>query len=223
MDPRFINTVEIVVIIIYSILSSIFTLLILFVLVYYIRRRYKLYKEIHRIPQELLIMESYRNHLKNLKIRCTINNFVIIILMMEIMLNLSQILMNFPYLITQLVKEYNPVLLSEIQNYSPLFSSPIYYSLVPVLSMLMDFLWLAYRKYECKYTIIKWTWYMVIKTVFVFLVECSTASIPVDYTALYNGLISIFYGISPIIDFIQFAYYARKFYLHLKTDRNWKI
>ena len=217
MDPQFINTVEIVVIIIYSILSTIFTLLALFVFVYYIRRRYKLYKEINRIPQELLIMESYRNHLKNLKIKCIINNFVIVILIMEIILNLSQILMNFPFLITQLVEEYNPVLLSEIQSYSFLFSSPIYYSLVPVLSMLMDFLWLAYRKYEYKYSMIRWTWYMVIRTVFVFLVECSTAFIPVDYTALYNGLISIFYGIFPIIDLIQFVYYARKFYLHLKS------
>ena len=34
---------------------------------------------------------------------------------------------------------------------------PIYYLTVPVLSMLMDFLWLAYRKYEYKYTMIRWT------------------------------------------------------------------
>ena len=55
------NTVEAVIL---SILSFIFCVLVLFVLVYYIRRRYKLYKEINIIPQELLILESYRNHLK---------------------------------------------------------------------------------------------------------------------------------------------------------------
>ena len=74
------NTVEAVI---SSILCLIFCALVLFVLVYYIRRRYKLYKEINRIPQELLIMESYRNHLKNLKIKCIINNFIIVILVME--------------------------------------------------------------------------------------------------------------------------------------------
>ena len=72
MDPQFINIVIPVVELIYSLFSIIFCVLALFVLVYYIRRRYKLYKEINRIPQELLIMESYRNHVKNLKIKCII-------------------------------------------------------------------------------------------------------------------------------------------------------
>ena len=75
MISQIINTVKTVDDLICSLLSIIFCVLALFVLVYYIQRRYKLYKEINRIPQELLIMDSYRNHLKNLKIKCIINKF----------------------------------------------------------------------------------------------------------------------------------------------------
>ena len=84
---------------------------------------------------------------------------------------------------------------------------------------MMDFLWWAYRKYEYKYTIIRWTWYIVIRALVLFLVQYSYSFIliPVDYRNLYDHLCIFQYGIVPIIDFIQFVYYARKFYLHLKS------
>ena len=210
------NTVEVVIL---SILSTIFCLLALFVLVYYIRRRYKLYKEINRIPQELLIMESYRNHLKNLRIKCIINNFIIVILVVEFLLYFGQILMYYPYVITSFVKEFNIHFLMELENYSSQFTIPMYYSLVPVLSMMMDFLWLAYRKYEYKYTMNKWTWYIVIRILIVFLLEncIDFISFSADYKNIFNNLVNILSAIFPIIDLIQFVYYARKFYLHLKS------
>ena len=221
MDAKNINTVHIFGALISSILAIIFFVLALFVLVYYIRRRYKLSKEINRIPQELLIKESYRNHLKNLKIKCIINNFIIVILVMEFILNFGHIFLYLPYLIILFVKDHglNFLNLFTILNDSPLFTIPIYYSLVPVLSMLMDFLWLAYRKYEYKYTIIRWTWYIVIRILIVFLVEyyCILLFfIPLDYIIVYI-LSNSFYVIFPIIDFVQFVYYARKFYLNLKS------
>ena len=205
--------------IILSIPSLIFCVLALFVLVYYIRRRYKLYKEINRIPQELLIKESYRNHLKNLKITCIINNFIIVILIMEILHDVGRIAIYFPYWILYFVKEpeFN-LFLWKFQKYSFLFTLPIYNSLVPVLTMVMDFLWLVYRKYEYKYTIIRWTWYIVIRALVVFLVEYSIDYIPhVDYLLLCSVFSNAFHAIFQIIDFIQFVYYARKFYLHLKS------
>ena len=210
------NTVEVVIL---SIFSTIFCLLALFVLVYYIRRRYKLYKEINRIPQELLIMESYRNHLKNLKIKCIINNFIIVILVMELIQYFGQILMYSPYVIEYFVKEFNIHFLTELQNYSSLFTIPIYYTLVPVLSMMMDFLWLAYRKYEYKYAMIRWTWFIVIRILVVFLLEYSVVfnSISADYQTIYSNFVNVIFSIVPIIDFIQFVYYARKFYFHLKS------
>ena len=219
MNSQFSYTVLIIGELIYTILCLIFCLLALFVLVYYIRRRYKLYKEINRIPKELLILEAYKNHLKNLKIKCTINNFIIVILVMEFIQNFGQIFVNFPIWIIYFIKEFNFRQIFDIQNVSILFTIPIYYSIVPVLSMMMDFLWLAYRKYEYKYTIIRWIWYIVIRAFVQFLLRFPNnfISIPLDYQIIYRDLVNAFYGIFPFIDFIQFVYFARKFYSHLKS------
>ena len=132
---------------------------------------------------------------------------------------MGQIFVNFPFWIIYFVKEPNFRQIFDIQNVSILFTIPIYYSIVPVLSMLMDFLWLAYRKYKYKYTIIKWTWYVVIRaSVQIFLrFPNNFISIPHDYYIIYRDFVNAFYGIFGIIDFIQFVYYARKFYLHLKS------
>ena len=216
MDTQTIVTVNVVTVLIYSILPLIFCVLALFVLVYYIRRRYKLHKEINRIPQELLIKESYRNHLKNLKIKCIINNFIIIIVVVEFMQNLCQFIYNFPYVIHYFANDLNFSSFMEIGKYSELVDMSIYYSFVPVLSMLMDFLWLVYRKYEYKYTMIRWTWYIAIRALIQFLVQYPFP-FPLGYENICSFLINAIYAIFPIIDLTQFVYYARKFYLHLKS------
>ena len=51
---------------------------------YYLSRRFKLYKEIREITVEQLWQPSYKNHLKNLEIKSMIANFIIIILLIEI-------------------------------------------------------------------------------------------------------------------------------------------
>ena len=216
MDTQTINTVYTVIVLISSIFSFIFCVLILFVLVYYIRRGYKLYKEINRIPRELLIMETYRNHLKNLKIKCFINNFIIVIVIMEFMQNLCQFIHYIPYYINYILKDFNFSPFMELEIYSYLVYKSIYFSIVPILSMMMDFLWLAYRKYEYKYAIIRWTWYIVIRTEFVLLTQ-NPNILPLDYRIIYYYLVNVIYAIVPIVDLIQFVYYAWKFYLHLKS------
>ena len=123
-------------------------------------------------------MESYRNHLKNLKLKCTINNFIIVILVMEFLQNFGQIFVFFLSAITNSVMNLS---LREIEHFFFLFTIPIYYLLVPVLSMLMYFLWLAYRKYEYKYTIIRWKRYIVIRIFLIYLVETNIIIIPRDY------------------------------------------
>ena len=212
----FVSTVELAI---YSLLNLPFCVLALFVLVYYIRRRYKLYKEIKRIPKNLLIMEGYKNHLKNLKLKCIINNFIIVILMIEIVQNVLQFIIYFPIWIIDFVEECP--LYIELQYYSSLLYLTIRYSVVPVLTMMMDFLWLAYRKYEYKYTIIRWTWYIVIRASVAFLVNgswfFSNNFILVGYETIYGNLVNILLEILTIIDFIQFVYYARRFYLQLRS------
>ena len=127
--------------------------------------------------------------------------------------------MNSPHLIAYFVKEFNIHFLMELQDYSSQFTIPLYYSLVPVLTMMMDFLWLAYRKYEYKYTIIRWTWYIVIRIMIVFLLEYAVVfvSISADYQTICSNFVIVIFSIFSIIDYIQFVYYARKFYLHLKS------
>ena len=219
MDPQIMSYVIVVEPAILSLLPLPFCVLALFVLVYYIRRRYKLYKEIKRIPQDLLILEEYKNYLKNLKLKCIINNFIIVILLIEIAQNVFQFLAYFPNQIIDFLVEC-PLYL-ELQHYSTLLYLPIRYSVVPVLTMMMAFLWLAYRKYEYKYTIIRWTWYIVIRTLVMFLTQYPKYTklnlIPLNYLIPYYWFTNILMGISPIIDFIQFVYYARRFYLHLKS------
>ena len=215
MDTQTINTVNAVISLIFLILALIFCVLVLFVLVYYIRRRYKLYKEINRIPQELLIMESYRNHLKNLKIKCSINNFIIVILVTEFILNLYVFNHNFSIVIGYFVKDFNFGSFMEVEKYSYLVYISILYSLVSVLSMMMDFLWLVYRKYEYKYSMIRWTWYIAIRTLVLLLFQYPIP-LSLDYQIINSFLTYAIFTIYPIIDLIQYMYYARKFYLHLK-------
>ena len=200
-----------------SLLPLPFCVLALFALVYYIRRRYKLYKEIKRIPRNLLILEEYKNHLKNLKLKCIINNFIIIILMIEIVQNVLQFIIFFPGRIIDFLKEC-PLYL-ELLFYSNMLYLPIRYLVVPVLTMMMDFLWLAYRKYEYKYTIIRWTWYIVVRALVIFLIDYPklTNLVPHYYQALYECFSDIILLIFPIIDFIRFVYYARRFYLQLRS------
>ena len=59
----------------------------------------------------------------------------------------------------------------EVGKYSNLVYKSIYYSLVPLLSTMMDFLWLVYRKYKYKYTMIRWTWYIEIRILVLFLLQ----------------------------------------------------
>ena len=187
MDTQTIVTVNAVTELISSILCLIFCVLILFVLGSYIRRRYKLYKEIIRIPQELLIKESYRNHHKNLKLMCIINNFIIVILVMKSLHYLCQFICYFPYLIKYIVKDFNFGSFKEVEKYSSLVYTSTYYSLIPLLTMMMDFLWLVYRKYEYKYTMIRWTWYIVIRILFVLLFQY-----PIPFSFDYQTIYSIY-------------------------------
>ena len=137
--------------------------------------------------------------------------------MIEIAQNVCQFIFYFPNSIIDFL--YESPLYLKLLNYFYLLDLTIRYLLIPILSMMMDFLWLAYRKYEYKYTIIKWTWYIVVRALVLFLIQYSSFAnlIPLDYQTLYEWFTDILLIIFPIIDFIQFVYYARRFYLHLKS------
>ena len=62
-------TIEVYII---TILSSSFCLLASVVLIYYVRRRNLLHFEIKSIPQDELMLQSFQNHRKNLRIKAHI-------------------------------------------------------------------------------------------------------------------------------------------------------
>ena len=219
MSTTFLRTLLEIEHLIFSLLPIQFCLLSLFVLAYYIRRRYKLYKEIRRVPQNLLIMESYRNHLKNLKLKCIINNFIVVILVLEFSVSFGEVIHYLPCWFQVFDKEYKSIFLKNVKSYTYLLIIPLRYSNVPTLCLVMNFLWLAYRKYEYKYTIIRWTWYILVRTAVILLVICvySHKLLSDDYSAELYTLSNQLLGYLQIIDFVQYVYYTRKFYFHLKS------
>ena len=204
--------------IILPILYFTFSLLTLFVLVYYVRRRYSLYGEIKRIPLELLYKESYRNHLKNLKLRCVIHNFIILVLAMELVQSIGYVVFYLPGLLIALRPHtaWLYIIKGKIQFYIFEFLDPILSSIVPVLSLMMNLLWLAYRKLEYKSTIIRWAWYIVMRAFVIFTTYIIRGYIYNDRNE-YLILSELVAGVSLIFDFLQYVYYSRRFYLHLKS------
>ena len=168
-----------------------FCVLATIVLIYFIRRRYHLYWEIRQITIEQLWNPCFQNHLKNLKIKCMITNFVLIILFVEIVNNF----LSFFDCFKAWVQYYH---LSDFNNktlytviYRVTFISRICY--VPILCMVMKVLWLAYLHCPYKYTIKRWTAYIVIRIVAVYIVSvkpiCRSAC---RYLSAYADFVPIF-------------------------------
>ena len=197
-----------------------FCILTIFVIAYYIRRRYKLNEEIRRIPQDLLILESYKNYLKNLKIKCIINNFILLILVLEFSANLGESLHYLPFWLQVFDKGFKSSFINRDEVFTYLLSLSLRFVIVPVLCLMMNFLWLAYRKYEYKYILIRWIWYILLRTVVIFLslFVSSVNLIPDDYSSTLYLISSLSMGFLQIIDFLQYVHYTRKFYLHLRSQ-----
>ena len=85
---------------------------------------------------------------------------------------------------------------------------------------MMNFLWLVYRKYEYRNTIIRCTVYILLRTCVVLYLRDKFDWAYMDYkdySILLHLLSCLIIGCIYIFDFIQFVYYSRKFYLHLKS------
>ena len=199
-------------VLIVTMISTILSLITLIVLMYYIRRRYILYQDIRRFPSHLLIFQSYQNHLKNLKIKVLISNFVLLILFLELINNVSydigsilellRKVISFPYLTERKILLINTCLRM---------------TFVPLLTLFMVVLWLVYRKYEYRNTIRRWVWYIILRFI----------SISVLTTLVLRGYIleliylkGFVFPFLHIFDYLQFIYYSRRFYLHLKSREN---
>ena len=89
---------------------------------------------------------------------------------------------------------------------------------VPLLSLVMNFLWLVYRKYKYKYTMIRWTIYIVMRSVAVtILIQLTYYHMSTEYDILDDMLVYVITMCLYIFDFIQYVYYSKRFYSHLKS------
>ena len=151
-----------------------FCLLASTLLIYYSRLRYNLRLSIRGFPRENLWKISYQNHIKNLKIKCTIANFAIIILLIEIANNGS-------ISIETILQFSDHRQAWNILNHVRFISK---YSLIPLLCMLLDVLWLAYLHSQYKYTIMRWTAYIILRIVvlnILYQVRINVANSDIEY------------------------------------------
>ena len=195
-----------------TIISTILSLTTLIVLIYYIRRRYLLYQDIQRFPSHLLIFQSYQNHLKNLRIKVLISNFVLLIIFLELINNISYDVGSFLQLLRQFISFKNKYV-----HRAMVINCSLKMTFVPLLTLFMVILWLVYRKYEYHYTLRRWVWYIILR--FISISVLTTVRIKGNNFG-FVCLKGIVFPFLHIFDYLQFIYYSRRFYLHLKSREN---
>ena len=84
---------------------------------------------------------------------------------------------------------------------------------------MMKFLWLVYKKYEYKYTLIRWTVYILVRTLLILILYIIAVNpfFSSDYYSVFEFLQQMLNLFILIFDYIQFLYLSRKFFLHLKS------
>ena len=207
MDQVTFRRFEIAIAITLATICTTFCILATIVLMYYVRRRYILHMYMRDITPEMLWLMSYINHRKNLKIQAMIANFVIIIILVEITNNIANIYNNLVLLIPY--NEQLLILMVHVRCYTQL-------SHVPLLCLLLKVIWLAYLHAPYKYTIIRWTAYIVLRSCTVFLVYERSLENGEDSVAileLYSFMLMFYFA----IDTVMYLLYSRRLYQHLKS------
>ena len=141
---------------IYSFTNLAFCILALVVLCYFVRRRYLLILDIKSVSKDDLIIPDYQNHVKNLKIKSMITNFIIIIVIFEFFYNFSCLVLYSPIL-TNIFLIFNPVLgvLPFLCfNYLRIISLNCH---IAIPCLLMKVLWLTYFHCPYKSTVLRWS------------------------------------------------------------------
>ena len=211
---------------IFLIIYFVFGILATLVLLYYIRRRYYLNLEIRGITEEQLWDQNYKNHLKNLKVKAMITNFIIVILLIEITNNFGMLIQNIQYWFG-VFKWY----FTENTFVLDLIDSIVYFSIQCYIVTLCLFLKVLV---PYKYTIMRWVAYMLLRSLFLILCVdgwvfiSQTLYPPSGQSNTTNALEThIGYDIREHLHFICdivfnttdltiYIVYSRRFYQHLK-------
>ena len=97
------------------------------------------------------------------------------------------------------------------------------YSFIPMLCMTMDVLWLSYLARDYKYTVMRWTAYILLRIAFINilfqLIRYNSNHSAAEYE-IVQALNRILLMMCVIIDLICYIWYSRRFYQHLKSREN---
>ncbi|KAI6650714.1 hypothetical protein LOD99_7765 [Oopsacas minuta] len=91
---------------------------------------------------------------------------------------------------------------------------------IPILCLLLKVLWLAYLHSQYKYTIMRWTVYITLRLVAIYIVHSwqfvyvSNNDIKVNISLL---IFTYLHSVFQTIDLFTYILYSRRFYLHLKS------
>ena len=195
-----------------SLENLLFCVLASIVLYYYLRRRYNLYKELKMITPEQLWSGSYQNHSKNLKIKSMISNFVILILIIEILKNFLSLIIYLIYWIFHLITYNTHWLLIHIEVI-------FVFSYIPLLCLFLKVLWLAYLHSPYKYTIMRWTAYIVLRIAAIYLIDKSEFIYDNGYIEkrIWSIIYPLIQTLISVFDIVVYLKYTRRFYQHLKA------
>ena len=189
-----------------------FCVLAFFVFLYFLRKKFRLYLEKKKISDDKLWFPSYQNHLKNLKIQSMISNFVIIIILVEFVNSIAILQLCVWSLISSNITGV------VVGSYIMIISRLCH---VPLLCLFLKVLWLAYLHSPYKYTIMRWTAYILLRICVILIADFGLISGYFNgckYANLFYLILS--YGISStflILDLVTYLIYSRRFYLHLKS------
>ena len=179
------------------------------ILFHCLRFRYNLQLEKNRISHGDMWLISYQNHLKNLNIKSMIANFSFLVIVIEFANNLS--------ILIDIILQFSDDKQSWTAVNHVRFISK--YSLVPILCMIMQVLWLAYLHFEYKYTIMRWIAYTVLRLIFfnvIYQLRLNTASSIIEHS-LFRSSERIILLSFDVFDLYTYIWYSRRFYQHLKS------
>ena len=136
-----------------------FVFFTLIILVYYIRRRYHLHLEIKAITTEQLWFRNFQNHLKNLRIKAMIANFVMIILFVELGTRVCFIIRNRCRMAALFKLNFTCPNFGLTYTMYRTMELVTQLSYIPLLCLFVKVLWL-YLHSPYKYSVMKWLGYM---------------------------------------------------------------
>ena len=185
---------------------------------YFLRRKYLLRREIKNfLKNNIMMSPSHQNHLKNLQIKSVITNFVIIIVFVEFMYNVSIVGTAAPSWLGTF-NETKSTLFRDMQGTYPFFRMIATFTLfshIAIPCQLLKVLLLTYFHCPYRYTIMRWSVYIIVRIVVFFALFILTLHI--TYVNEILVLQSILRALAYFVDILTYIIYSRRFYLHLKS------